>query len=525
VKIKSIKVDRFRKFEDLRIDELPPAKLVVLAGPNGTGKSSLFDAFSAWYQANLIGLSWDPAYHSRSNEGWNQHVKITFHSGTPSKRTFYFRSAYRNDPDFQISSLTRQVVPTDDIRVRRMIDADGTVSSNYQRLASSALENAFANYNGSMTLDEFREHTIGEIRRAVGRLFPELKLHSLGNPLQDGTFSFAKGAIQKFSYKNLSGGEKAAFDLLLDFIVKKTTYDDTVYVIDEPESHMNTRLQGALLGELYGLVPDGSQLWISTHSIGMMRQARQLYQLDPNNVVFLDFEGHDFDKPTTLAPVVPSRAFWERVLRVALDDLADLVAPTEVVICEGNPKIPTPGKNEEHDARCYNAIFAEEFAETKFVSGGNSHEVAADRLKFASVFGNLVSGITVKRLIDGDDHSPQDKVDFRQEGVRTLTRRHLESYLFDDDTLDALCNSLGKTADIPSVRAAKATAIAALGPRGKPTDDLKSAAPQIYASIKTILGLSRTGNDYLAFSRQVLVPLVKPGTGTYEQLKKDIFEP
>jgi predicted ATPase len=523
MKIKSIKVNRFRRFEDLQIDNLPPAKLVVLAGPNGIGKSSLFDAFSTWYQANQVGLSWDPQYHSRSNETYNQHVRIEFHAGTPSKKTFYFRSAYRNDPEFQIQSLQRQVVPTEDIRVRRMIDSDGTVSSNYQRLASNAFENAFSNHSGSMTLEEFREQSIGEISRAVARLFPDLKLHTLGNPLQDGTFSFAKGEIQKFSYKNLSSGEKAAFDLLLDFIIKKKTYDDTIYVIDEPEAHINTRLQGALLRELYDLIPEGSQLWISTHSIGMMRHARHLYQCDPSNVVFLDLEGHNFDKPTTLAPVVPSRVFWERVLRVALDDLAELVAPKQVVICEGNPKVPTPGKNEEHDARCYNTIFAEEFPETKFVSGGNSHDVAADRLKFSSVVENLVSGISVLRLIDGDDHSPQDKIELQQEGIRSLTRRHLESYLFDDEILDALCNSLGKQSAIPDVRAAKTTAIATLPSRGKPPNDIKSAAPQIYVSLKSILGLTGSGNDYLAFSRQVLAPLVKSGTSTYEELKGDIF--
>ena len=185
VKLKSIKVNRFRRFEDLQIDDLPPAKLVVLAGPNGIGKSSLFDAFSTWYQANQIGLSWEPGYHSRSNEAWNQHVQIAFHAGTPSRKTFYFRSAYRNDPEFQINSLTRLAVPTEEIRVRRMIDADGTVSSNYQRLASNAFENAFASFSGSMTLQEFREPAIGEISRAVARLFPDLKLHTLGNPLQD----------------------------------------------------------------------------------------------------------------------------------------------------------------------------------------------------------------------------------------------------------------------------------------------------------------------------------------------------
>lgn len=526
MKIKTVKVRRFRRFEDLELGPLTPAKLVVLAGPNGAGKSSLFDAFSTWFQMHSgFGISWDQAYHSRANEQFSNNVEIEFHSGGPSKKSFYFRSAYRNDPEFQISALSRQNVPTEEIRIRRMIDADGTVGSNYQRLASAAFENAFSKDPGSMTLDQFREQTIGEISRAVARLFPDLKVHTLGNPLEEGTFRFAKGAVSKFSYKNLSGGEKAAFDLLLDFIVKKSAYDDTVFVIDEPEAHMNTRLQGDLLAELYSLVPEGSQLWISTHSIGMMRRARELYRHNPSDVLFLDFEGHDFDKRTVLSPVPPTRAFWERVLRVALDDLADLVAPSRIIICEGNPKVPTPGKNEEHDARCYNIIFAEELPDAKFVSGGNSHDVAADRLKFATVFSSLFKGIRITRLVDGDDHTAQDRLDLAQEGIQSLSRRHLESYLFDDDTLAALCDSVGKSSQLPTVLAAKAAAIAALSSRNKPVDDLKSAAPQIYASLKTTLALTGVGNDYLAFSRQVLAPLVRPGTTTYAQLKTDIFGP
>ena len=128
-------------------------------------------------------------------------------------------------------------------------------------------------------------------------------------------------------------------------VVKRRTFDDTVFGIDEPEAHMNTRLQGTLLHELYDLIPNGSQMWVATHSIGMMRKARDLYQKHPGDVIFLDFEGHDFDRPVTLHPVAPTRAFWERILRVALDDLSDLVAPREIIICEGNPKGVVLGKN------------------------------------------------------------------------------------------------------------------------------------------------------------------------------------
>jgi hypothetical protein len=37
----------------------------------------------------------------------------------------------------------------------------------------------------------------------------------------------------------LSGGEKAAFDLLLDLVIKRREFNDTVFFIDEPEAHMS----------------------------------------------------------------------------------------------------------------------------------------------------------------------------------------------------------------------------------------------------------------------------------------------
>ncbi|OCP04983.1 MULTISPECIES: AAA family ATPase [unclassified Ensifer] len=525
MKIKSLRMHEFRRFEDLTIKNLPPAKLVVLAGANGVGKSSVFDAFSLLRQ-HQVGIEWHPSYHLRQDSK-NTHmnaVKAEFHEDRPmSPISFYLRTAYRNEPDFTLSQLFRQGDVTKEQRFSRMIQGDAAVSSNYARLASDAFEDVFSKEDPSTTVGDFRNKVVGELGSAVQRLFPDLTLNTLGNPLAAGTFTFTKGSQRGFLYENLSGGEKAAFDLILDLIVKRRAFTDTVFAIDEPEAHISTKLQGPLLGELVDLIPDNSQLWIATHSIGMMRKARDLYTQNPNDVVFLDFNGHDFDTPVVMQPVAPTRQFWENVLRVALDDLADLVAPREVVICEGNPVVPTPGANSEHDARCYATIFGNEYPDVIFISAGSSKEVVGDRMRFAAMIPKIAAGVSVRRVIDRDDHSDADVSDFSKEGIRVLSRRHIEAFLYDPEIIKILCETHGKGDEYDAIQQECDGAKHAAEIRGRPTDDIKAAANDIYKILIRRLGLRGQGNDQMSFARNALAPLIKPGTHTYQTLKQDVL--
>jgi hypothetical protein len=159
----------------------------------------------------------------------------------------------------------------------------------------------------------------------------------------------------------------------------------------------------------------------------------------------------------------------------------------------------------------------------KFISAGNAHDVASDRLGLLTALPQIAS-ISVRRLIDRDDHSPTDCADLANRGIETLGRRHIESYLYDDEILTALCVSLGQSAAVVDVLADKATAIAGLASRGKPNDDIKSAAGEIFMKLRQRLNITAMGNDQMAFARNMLVPLVRPGTNTYAALKKDIFK-
>ena len=382
MKIESIHLQNFKRFTDLKIQNIPAtAKLVVLLGPNGCGKSSLFDAFhyeSSAYTSTRRRPN-NPDYYEKMH-GVAQHREITFHDAVLSEKSFCIRTAYRNQPSITINTadlqqITQQMKPvTVERRFNTMIENDAAAFGNFQRLVS----NIYQELIKQITEEENRSKNVGQlqddilemfadIQDAMKRLFDDLVLNDLDifSKIESKGPTFNKGTSRNLPYENLSGGEKAAFDLLFDIFLKRVEYDDTVFCIDEPEAHMNPRLQGRLLDELFHLMNDKSQLWIATHAIGMMRKALQLHEKYKGQVVFIDFTNGKFDETeVVIEPTTPNRRFWEQTHEIALDDLAALVAPDQIVICEGSHG------DEGFDAECYNQIFSEEFPDTKFVSAG-----------------------------------------------------------------------------------------------------------------------------------------------------------
>ena len=511
MKIKSIHLQNFKRFTDLKIQNIPEsAKLVVLLGPNGCGKSSVFDALHyKSYEYRQMGHHQEPDYYFKMSPLARQPVPLTieFHNVTQAdlRKAIYTRTAYRNDPVMDIGAIQTMQSVFQETRFHRMIDNDAAAGTNFQRLASNALERAFRREDRSKSLGQFQDETLGEIQRAMRRLFPDLVLNSLGNPLSDRTFTFDKGASKSFPYKNLSGGEKSAFDLLLDIFVKKVEYDDTVFCIDEPEAHMNPRLQGKLLEELFGLVNDNSQLWIATHAIGMMRQALQLRKQYGDQVIFLDFSNRNFDSAVNIEPADPSRRFWEQTHEVVLDDLAALVEPNQIIICEGRHG------EQGFDAECYTQIFSEEFPDTKFVSAGGKKDLQ----NYISVVEAVTMGVNVFGLRDLDRNtSPEDVVRLEKEGIKVLQRGKIENYLLADDVLQVLCQNKGlepheeKVAELIELR--------------DNAKDIKGAPNQIRNKLDS-WGVQGVGETYHGFLRNMLASFIKSGMSTYNELKKIIF--
>jgi len=523
MRVKSVHLKNFKRFTDLRIDRIPKsAKVVVVVGPAGCGKSSLFDAFIQWYRMNTgFGPVGDELYYRKDQaQPWHVEVK-TYGDTSPRRGSLYVRTAYRNDPDFLVSGLSRPQAPTESIRFNRLIDNDQVVSENYQRLVYETTAAVYDPANDDRPVRDLREELIGQVRASMERVFGNLILNNISDPLGQGSFFFKKGAAEFFHYKNLSGGEKAAFDLLLDFHIKKKHLPDAIYCIDEVEVHLHTRVQGALLRELARILPERSQLWVTTHSLGVLRAAQELEAEGPGSVCIIDFEGVDPDAVTELYPVTLGRVSWEKLLSIALDDLSKRIAPEVVVVCEGS----SAGKRrKDFDAEIYNRIFGSHVPGILFVSGGSASQVVDAGVSVREVLSKILPKTRVFSLLDRDDRSDEEVRDLESKDCIVLPKRNLESYLFADDVIEALVKREGKETLLDKALQIKKKAIDNSVARGNPYDDLKSAAGEIYDGLKKLLQLERCGNNADAFMRDTLARLITPGMETYKQLKADIID-
>ena len=530
MRVASARMKNFKRFTDLLIADIPEsAKLVVLVGPNGCGKSSVFDALLRWHR-NLTGLGsvGDPEYYDKSQSQRTVQiepgeVQIELHGGVqPGRESLYIRTAYRNDADFRSNRIDIQNSPVDTPVFNRLIEDDKTVSGNYQRLLLNSIRNLYSEVSKQKLGGEIVDELIGEIRKSMMSVFGDLYLNTITEPLGSnqgsGAFYFRKGSVNSYHYKNLSGGEKAAFDLVLDVHLKKHFFPDAIYCIDEIESHLHTKVQGSVLKELFKIVPDPSQLWITTHSLGVLRAAQEIGVDSPGSVCLINFDGVGPDIASEVVPTRLDRVSWEKMLSITLDDLSDRVAPEFIVVCEGSS---VGSRRPDFDAYVYERILGPHEPGIVFVSGGNSAQVTSTGSTLGGILERVLPQTRVIALADRDDKSQEEVAQF--DGI-ILSRRNIESYLLANDVIDELLMREGKLELRDQALQVKHTALKNSIGRRHPADDLKSAAGEIYVGLKRLLDLRGPGSNKDAFMQYTLSQLITPGMETYQALKSDIVD-
>lgn len=301
--------------------------------------------------------------------------------------------------------------------------------------------------NNDVKPSEAKAKIIGDLNQSIKNCL-ELEIKDMGN-IEDGkgTLYFTKtDHPSEFQFDVLSSGEKEVVDLLLDLYLRKDDYDDTVFLIDEPELHINTSIQRKLLIEIDRLVGNNCQIWITTHSIGFLR-ALQTEMKDQCQII--QFKGGDDLATTacTLVPIIVRPDTWRDIFEIALDDLASLVSPKTLIYSEGRAEPSSQGGERGMDAKAFNTIFASSHPETLFISSGGNTDLDQRSAVAIAILGKVFPTVDILVLKDRDMASGKntDESD-RQQYLKTnpanhrvLKRWEIENYLYDKEVLKAYC--------------------------------------------------------------------------------------
>lgn len=519
MKLKQVTLKKFKRFDDLTIDLGPlPAKIVALVGPNGCGKSSVFDAFEQMLQEHVGADSNMPEWFYNKSmfdepAAIRPYAKLSAISIQPEiadtkfgPKSFYVRSAYRFTPKLQVDAISKKAdALTDTARPGSSSSLDQRLQHNYERLLGRLVSDFF---EGSKTGDQVRKELVDSVNARLKRVL-DVQVSNLGNVTAGkGQLYFTKGTSKNFPFENLSAGEKEVVDMLIDLEVKRHIFDDTVYCVDEPELHLNTSIQRLLLKELVDLVPDGSQLWVATHSIGFLRALQQ--DLVGQSQI-LDFSERDYFVGThTIRPIKPSRANWKRIFSTALEDLTGLIAPRTIIYCEGRPQPTRSGAEQGLDALIYNRIFENEFPDALFISSGGGQEPQKYSNVALKVLEKAFDEVDLLLLKDRDLATDAERLAFvaGSPANRMLQRREVENYLLDAETLQNLCGANSIVFDQPQFAALV---------KDIRKDDLKLAQ-----AIQKLSQLCGHHGDILSF-KKALAGHITPTTSVYAELRDCIW--
>ncbi|MEO0044308.1 MAG: hypothetical protein RL329_3756 [Bacteroidota bacterium] len=320
MKIQKIHLVNFKRFTNIEITNIPEtAQLVVLIGANGSGKSSIFDAFNFVDGAikKDIALNDDFWDYFKKSKDMPLKVQLEFENGLMSllsdekfpkmnlpAHTFYGRSSLRQVPRLTRTAMgkTKPLHFKKDVdRPKFSIERDNRFENDVEKITEDIIKAFFLSEQSNQ---EIKQQYVVPINDALQRIFwgvngTKLALLAMLPPADGKTIQiiFKKGNSE-IPYNYLGAGEKEVFNLLINLLNRSKLYQDTIYFLDEMDVHLNTQLQYNLLKEIVeNWLPPNCQLWTASHSLGFIEYAQQ-----SKHAVIIDFEDLDYDYPRILSP-------------------------------------------------------------------------------------------------------------------------------------------------------------------------------------------------------------------------------
>ncbi len=471
MKITNIRLQNFKRFTDLQIQNIPTtSKLVLVIGNNGSGKSSLFDAFE-FINQDIRKEGKSPTYidYFKKVKGNSLDINIKFdneinvvlsdtniyHVNNFAKNSFYGRTSFRQIPRLTRTSLGQNKFDfeLDNDRPRFFIDKDNRFENDIEKITGEILKAVFEE---NTSTDAIKQKYLSKINHAFEGIFgtkngTKLQITQIIPPL-DGKVAqviFKKG-VSEIHYDYLSAGEKEVFNLLINFISRSGYYQDSIYFLDEMDLHLNTKIQYNLLKEITeNWIPENSQLWTISHSLGFIEYAKQAEKAS-----ILDFDDLDFDIPQIIHPENKENPnIYE--IAVGRDFLTALFKNMNIYFVERN------------DREYYANL---QLDNTIFVSAHNRNQVYQQ-----------ANNTKLKGIVDRDFVSDDDVLEIKKKypNICILGYYSIENYFYHPDNLEEYYQNKDKGFD-----------------KNAYIDDLIKAKNEIKETLKAGIAINRLSYPY-----------------------------
>jgi AAA15 family ATPase/GTPase len=421
--------------------------VVVIAGPNGVGKTRLIQALIEFFQnptSNASVVLHLEATSDSERETWkSKTVNTTDNSDCTKLRQILQKNQKRNDYKSTVLNF----------------DSDRSITNIQPYQFSWDIPDPYEENVGWQTSyyylrDRFNDvqHSIFRLvesqRRKIAQQAINLKLQGVEtmkldfpDPLEKFKSAFSQLLAPKrmidadlreqqikyeidgkvLSISNLSSGEKEVINVVFDFILRNPS--DCIVLFDEPELHLHPELSYKLLQTLSS-IGERNQFIFCTHSPEIITASIE------NSVIFL-------------SPKKPDHS--NQALMVSREDAThhalNLLGQSIGVISLGKKLLLIEGNEASLDKQTYGAILKNEFPELIMVPVGGKGTITSFQEVMDSVLNRTIWGVEFFLLCDRDalyDIGPKSVESHVSGRLSILPRYHLENYFLEESVIRAV---------------------------------------------------------------------------------------
>jgi predicted ATPase len=225
---------------------------------------------------------------------------------------------------------------------------------------------------------------------------------------------------QTFDFSTLSSGEREVVNIAFDFLLRRPS--DCIVFFDEPELHLHPELSYKLLRTLRA-IGERNQFILSTHSPDVITAS-----LD-QSVIFLSPDStKGKGEPKNQAIAVSENDETNRALRLLGQSIGIVALGKRIVLIEG--------ADSSLDKQTYGSIIGNQHPELVLVPSGGREALESFDHIYETVLDRTIWGVEFFMLCDRDSRpldSPTSEQAEGQSRLAVLPRYHVENYFLDAD--------------------------------------------------------------------------------------------